>query len=68
MDVTSISISDRQISSEEVLNHDSFITINGTTNKITAFLRAGVIRQSGDLYTLAETNDSLVLSVANIVE
>lgn len=68
MNVISISISDRQIESDESLDNDSFISIQGITNTVQAFLRAGVIRQSGDFYTLAEYNDPLILSVNNIVE
>ena len=67
MNVTSISISDRLIESDETLSHDSFITIQGVTNTVQAFLIAGCIRQSGDFYTLAESNDPAILSVSNIV-
>lgn len=66
MNVISISISDRQIESDEPLDNDSYISIQGITNTVQAFLRAGVIRQSGAFYSIAETNDPSILSVSNI--
>ena len=63
-----ITITDRIIESATPLANDSFITLNGTTNTVEALLRAGCIRQTGELFTVADENDSAILSVHNFTD
>ena len=58
---------EHEISSDtEQLTSDSVITLDRITNTIHTFMRAGVVRQSGDRYFHAIENDPALLSIHNM--
>ena len=65
--VTIDKANDHEISSDtEQLTSASVITIGRITNSIHTFMRAGVVRQSGDRYFHAIENDPALLSIHNM--
>lgn len=49
------------------LTNESLITINGITNTLGVFKKAGVIRETSEGLFLSIENDPLTLSVNNII-
>jgi len=49
-----------------VLTNDSYITIGGITNKVSAFVTVGVVRHTANGLSHAIENDPLMLSVTHV--
>ena len=48
------------------LTNDTYITVGGITNKISEFVRAGVVRRTSNGHSIAVENDPYMLSVAHV--
>ena len=66
LNATISSTNTHEITNGSGLTNDSLITINGITNTLGVFKKAGVVRDLPEGLFLAIQNDPLMLSVNNI--